>query len=170
MLVASSAMNRSSADGPVRILEVDADHALGTFENLLLIVWRHRTAPDALVRATLALRRLMDASPSVGIMQIVEASAKAPDSWAREGISKFLATGKDHVACSSLVYLGTGFWMASARAFVTGVVALKQPGFPHVVFGKVDEAAAWQAPRLGTMTRASIEGAVRGLTEALDSR
>jgi hypothetical protein len=163
-------MNRPSAEGdaPVRVLEVDGDHALGVLGNLLVIVWRYRTNPPAVVRASLALRALIEANPSVGIMQIAEVTTKAPDGPARAAIAKMLAEGKGRVACSSLVYLGTGFWMASARSFVTGLTALSRPGFPHVVFGRVDEAADWHARLLGTTTRAGIESAVRVLTEALD--
>jgi hypothetical protein len=170
ILVGSAAMNRLATEGDatIRVLEVDGDHALGALSNLVIIVWRHRTFPTAVVRASLALRSLIAASPSVGIMQIAEVTTKAPDGPARAAIAKMLAEGKGHVACSSLVYLGTGFWMASARSFVTGLTALSRPGFPHVVFGRVDEAADWHARLLGTLTRASIESAVRTLTESLD--
>ncbi|HEY2512587.1 MAG TPA: hypothetical protein VGI39_17085 [Polyangiaceae bacterium] len=164
-------MNRPSAEGDdisVRILEVDGDHALGVLDNLLIIVWRHRTFPAAVSRASLALRALIEAHDSVGIMQIAEVTTKAPEGPARAAIGKMLADGKGHVVCSSLVYLGTGFWMASARAFVTGLTALSRPGFPHLVFGRVDEAADWHARLLGTMTRTGIASAVRTLTEALD--
>ena len=160
-------MNRSK-DATVRILEVDADHALGVLDNLLIVVWRDRTLSPALARVTLALRRLMEAHREVGILQVAEVSAKAPDAKAREEIAKLLALGKGRVACSSLVYMGTGFWMASARAFVTGLTALSRPGFPHVVFERIDEAADWHARLLGTTTRGEIDAAVRTMMAALD--
>jgi hypothetical protein len=164
-------MNRRSVGGegvPVRILETDADHALGVLGNLLVIVWRHRTLPAAVARASRALRVLISENGSVGILQIAEVTTKAPDGAAREAIAKMLAEGKGHVTCSSLAYLGTGFWMASARAFVTGLTTLSRPGFPHVVFGTIEEAAEWHARLLGTTTRASIRAAAQALTEALD--
>lgn len=164
-------MNRSSTEGddsPVRLLEVDGDHAVGVVANLLVIVWRHRTFPAAVSRVSMALRALMEAHPSVGIIQVAEVTTKAPEGPARAAIAKMLAEGKGHVACSSLVYLGTGFWMASARAFVTGITALSRPGFPHLVFSHVEEAADWHSRLLGTTTRPAIVAAVRALTEALD--
>jgi len=156
----------------LQTVEVDPDHAVGTLHDLLILVWRHETRPDAVLRASLALKALAAQHPKgVGLLQVAEVTTKPPDGPARRAVSQMLNDGQGSVLSSSLVYLGTGFWMASARAFVTGLTLLSKPAFPHVVFASVEEAAAWHARLLASdATRSAILGAVRHLTFALDQR
>jgi hypothetical protein len=130
----------------LEILEMRSAHAFGSWRNMLIIVWRHETASAAVRRAKNHLLEMRKAYPhGIGLMQVAQPQAKPPDAATRAAIGDFLAAGRGAVACSSVVYGGTGFWMASFRALVAGVTMLARPGFPHHVFESVEEAADWHA-------------------------
>jgi hypothetical protein len=158
------------------VLEVDRNHAVGSWGNLLIIVWRGVTHIVALERATEYLAALIAAHPEgIGLLQVAEMTAPPPDGAVRQGVARMLASGRGHVTSSSLVYSGTGFWMAAARAFVTGLTMLSRPGFPHEVFATVDEAAQWHSrllPRADErfMGQLEIAHATEELTTILDER
>jgi hypothetical protein len=160
----------------LRVLEVDKDHAMGTWGNMLIIVWRGITYIPTIERCMVAMSELIAAYPAgIGLLQVAEMTAKPPDGAVRAAVARMLASGRDHVTSSSLVYSGTGFWMAACRAFVTGLTLLSRPGFPHEVFATVDEAANWHArliPRAdGRFTgQREIADATYELTAILDRR
>ena len=167
---------RRPPEDRVRLVEADHDHAVGTLHNLLIIVWRRETLASAVERAAVILRVLLLRFPDgVGLLQVAEPTTTPPDSAARGALGKMLkegekGEGKKGIVCSAVVYTGTGFWMAAARAFVTGMTMLSKLGFPHVIFATVPEAADWHARLLSDehTSRGAILAAVQALTEAID--
>src|SRR5690606_30899909 len=136
-------------------------YAVATCGNMVVIIWRGQTLVAAVARArSVLVETLAHGSGKFGLMQVVEQGAPPPDSAARDALADLLAAGRGRLACSSLVYPGTGFWAAAARAFVTGLTMLARPGFPHVAFATAAEAADWHVQHLadqpGTPSRADI--------------
>jgi hypothetical protein len=160
----------------LRVLEVDRDHAVATWANLMVIVWRGQTQPVAVLRAEKALEELMATyTDGVGLLQVAEPTAPPPDGASRAAVAKMLESGRGRITSSSLVYAGTGFYMAAARAFVTGLSLLTRAGFPHEVFATVPEAAEWHArlmPRADGRyaTQQDIVDTTAELTSILDKR
>lgn len=135
--------------GILQIHAADARHAVATRGNMVFIAWRGETLVSAISNARKVLvQALMQRYASYGLMQYVEQGAPPPDTAARHALADMLTAGQGRLVCSSLVYPGTGFWAAAARAFVTGVNLLARPGFPHVVFPTVQEAAQWHTQLL----------------------
>ena len=158
--------------GGVQIHAADARHALATRGNMVFIAWRGETLVSAITNAKRVLgQALMQRYTSYGLMQYVEQGAPPPDTAARNALADMLTAGRGRLVCSSLVYPGTGFWAAAARAFVTGLNLLARPGFPHVVFPTVRDAAQWHIQLLAkepVLTHADICKTIDDLCAALD--
>ena len=130
----------------IRVLELDRDHAVGAGANVLAIIWRHHTTIAAIDRAERHLHALMaDYPDGVGLLQLAEPTATPPSGVTRAALAAMLKSGSPGIKSSSLVYAGTGFHMAAARAFVTGLRMLTSFSFPHEIFATVDQAADWHA-------------------------
>src|SRR5689334_5080604 len=160
----------------IEVLEVLEAHAFATWRNMLILVWRHRTEATAVRRARGHLIELTKRYPyGIGLMQVATPEAEPPDADARGAITDMLAAGRGGVVCSSVIYGGTGFWMASVRALVASVAMLARPGFPHQVFATVEEAADWHSRLLPTVesptpTRLEISRAADALVAAMDEQ
>jgi hypothetical protein len=129
-----------------RIHLVEKDYAVATHGRMMQIMWKGQTTVEAVDRAKQILIGLVaDRTTTFGLMQVVELNAPPPDSDARQALAGLLAVGEGSVACSSIVYPGTGFLAAAARAVVTGLTMLAQPGFPHLIFPTTEKAAEWHA-------------------------
>jgi len=167
---------RTTPPPPIDVLEVRDAHAFAYWRNMLILVWRRETDSSAVRRARHHLIELIKRHPDgVGLMQVALPEAEPPDSDARGAITDMLAAGRGTVACSSVIYGGTGFWMASVRALVAGVAMLARPGFPHQVFATVDEAADWHARLLPAgegpaPSRFDIKRAADAVVAAVDKR
>jgi hypothetical protein len=171
MLVSRNERHGAAASTSIEVVEVRTNHGFATWRNMLLVIWRYETDADAVRRARIALIELKKRFPNgIALMQVAEADAKPPDPDARGAIAELLAAGRDSVACSSLVYGGTGFWMASVRALVAGVAMLARPGFPHQVFATVDAAADWHSrlvPPVDADGRSPTKNEIRAALDSL---
>jgi hypothetical protein len=154
----------------IHIIEVDRDHAVGSRGNFLAVVWRGRTSITAVSRCQMFLDNLKAEYPAegVGLLQLAEPGAPPPDGAVRAAVSRLLASGAGSVKSSCLVYAGTGFYMASARALVTALTMLAKTSFPHEVFATVADAAAWHARLLPQVTPKDIITLVDRLVGELD--
>ncbi|RYZ08341.1 MAG: hypothetical protein EOO73_07770 [Myxococcales bacterium] len=153
-------------DPALRIVQTDYDHAKGVAYNLVLLVWRRRTMPDAYRAAmVLATEHARKHPKGIGVMQLVEVDAVPPDAEARKAFTEFMKW--PGVAHFSVTHEGSGFKAASVRAIVMGVTALSRPSFPHAVHNSVSEAANWAASQnrnIGAVSDArAIERAVQSL-------
>lgn len=127
----------------VVVLVKDPDHAVARVGNLVIVVWVGETRAHDVRHVGELLRGIGRSVGKVGLMQVIAHQAKPPDQDTREALIELLKTGRDRLAASAVVYPGEGFFMAAARAFVSGVAMLARPGFPHMVFSGRDEACEW---------------------------
>jgi len=123
----------------------DDAHAVATWTNVLIAVWRTETRAAALDGVSQALGELVAAHPEVALIQVVEAGATAPDAEARRAIAAMLRRYADSIRCSAVVFEGDGFQAATLRAVVTGIAILSRPSYPDVVFGSTVAAINWTA-------------------------
>lgn len=132
----------------VQLCDASVDHAVGTVEQVLVIIWRVRTlvsAVDAISRAYDAL--IVDCPEGIGLLNIVEQTAPMPTSDARERIAAFLreSTG---IKASAVAFEGTGFRAAAVRSVVAGLSLLARQPFPHKIFPTLETASDWLVPEL----------------------
>lgn len=141
---AQVAFNTSGRGAPFRILEIDRDHAKATAFNMLFMVWRYHTLPDAYRKAIRIAEELGQRHPEgVGVCQLVEVEAVAPGAETRR---LFLELWKQApVKHYSVTHEGTGFKAASVRAVVASVHALGCRNCEHSVHKSLREAAEWHA-------------------------
>lgn len=172
MLAKRTSPQRAGPAGGVQIHAVDARYAVATRGNMIFIAWRGETLVSAISTAKKVLvQALMQRYTCYGLLQYVEHGAPPPDTAARSALADMLTAGQQRLVCSSLVYAGTGFWAAAARAFVTGLNLLARPGFPHVIFPTVQQAAQWHVQLLEkepVLTHADICKTVDEMRAALD--
>jgi hypothetical protein len=158
--------------GDAQIHVADAQYAVATRGNIVFIAWRGETSVAAVENAKrILIQALTQRHASYGLMQYVEQGAPPPGTAARTALADMLTAGRGRLVCSSLVYPGTGFWAAAARAFVTGLNLLARPGFPHVIFPTVQDAAKWHTQLLEkepVLTQVDICKSVDDLRSALD--
>lgn len=135
-------------------VHVDDKHAVGVWRNDVLVIWRGETEARAVERLRGVLNRVaMQQGMKLGILQYVLPDAPIPTSKeVREQLALMLQEARRTVACSAMVAPGTGFRIAAGRAMVTGLTMLVRPGFPHVVFSTLEEAAEWQSRLLPRST------------------
>lgn len=176
VLAANGGNDANAKTNGLVTLQVSADHAIGSWRNVLLVVWRVHTTVEAVLQAHAALARLKREYPQgVCIFQVAETTAKAPDADARAALAKMLAAPDGVVISSSVVYAGTGFFLAAVRALVTGLTMLSRPKFPHLVFATKEEAADWHSQFVRSLVgrglhKDALLAAVEQLLSAFDSR
>ncbi|MEO8801082.1 MAG: hypothetical protein ABI551_24535 [Polyangiaceae bacterium] len=120
------------------------DHLIGTWRNVVIIVWKQETTLAGVDAGQKAYDDLAKANPSgVFLLTIVESGAPMPSSSVRDALARFLANGNGRTLLSGVAHEGTGFRAAAVRSVVTGLAVLGQLPYPHKVFATVNEAAAW---------------------------
>jgi hypothetical protein len=148
------------------LIDCDADHAKGSAFNMLFMVWRHRTDVRAYRRGIVCALELGRRYPEgIGICQLVDADAVAPDADARAAFVDLYRLGV--VKHLSVTYEGTGFKAAAVRAVIAGAQALGRPKYPHSVHFTLAAAARWHAKHQAALgrpeTAALIERSIQDL-------
>jgi hypothetical protein len=129
---------------PLTICRSNADCVIGVADGIAVALWVYATKPADVTALTDAARSARSASgATVKLVQIVPETALTPDGRARDALAHMLRGLKGIVSHSAIVHEAEGFRAALIRSIVTGVVSLSNPGFPHRVFAKLPEAAAW---------------------------
>jgi hypothetical protein len=130
------------------ITRSNADCVLGYANGIAVALWRYNTtAPDVQeLERTALLAHGAHARP-IALIQVVPASALTPDAAARTALARMLLNLNGRVSHSALVHEAEGFRAAMIRSIVTGIAALSNPGFPHRVFARLEEAVAWMTPK-----------------------
>jgi hypothetical protein len=150
-------------------------HAIGSYRNVVIVLWRGETTLSAVAQLREVLRELIAEYPEgIGLIQVVETSAPPPDAVARKAIARLLAQERGYLKGSALVFEEGGFRMAAVRAIVSGIATLARPGYPHVVFATVLEAADWLVELLpaasgGWAYAGGVVQAVERLRHTLDA-
>ncbi|MDD9965437.1 MAG: hypothetical protein OXR73_04375 [Myxococcales bacterium] len=134
----------------VNLLTSTEDHASGTYENFLIVIWRHSTPVQEarqLCENLAALAR--ERGSEVHLISIVEDTARPPNAAARRALAAVLADNAKVVKSSSVIQEGNGFRASMVRSIVTGLAMLARPPFPHHVFPLVNDALAYHAEHAG---------------------
>jgi hypothetical protein len=132
--------------GQVTICRSNADCVVAFGNGIAVACWRYHTQVLDIHELAAAARRAHEASGApIGMIQLVAASAITPDGQARSAIAHMLQSLHGVVSHSAIVHEAEGFRAAMIRSIVTGLAAISNPGFPHRVFAKLPDAAAWMA-------------------------
>jgi len=130
----------------VTICRSNSDYVVGFGRGFAVAYWRYHTNAEYVPELEAAALRAHKAfGGSIGLIQVVPASAITPDSRARGALVQMLRSLNGFVSHSAIVHEAEGFRAAMIRSIVTGVAALSNPGFPHRVFAEVPEAANWMS-------------------------
>ena len=133
----------TAEDTPLDIV-VTHTHAMSSYRNVGIVLWRGETTLLGVKQLRELMHRLTERhTVGIGLLQIVESSAPPPDAVARKAIADLLASQREYLRCSALVFEEGGFKMAAVRAIVSGISALARPGYPHIVFSGAADAASW---------------------------
>jgi hypothetical protein len=134
----------------LRVAARDRHHALGSWRNVVLVVWREETQIPAIVRTSQLIGELAQRHGRIALVQIVEQTAVPPESDIRKAISDMLKKHSDHLISSAVVFEGSGFRAAGVRGVVTAISLLSRTKFPHVIFASPPAALNWTSRHLGT--------------------
>jgi hypothetical protein len=126
------------------LLHADSHLAIGTGENVFVIIWRAKTTSEAVQLCRWHFEReYTRRSRKFVILSIIERLDAAPDPKTRRALTELLASGSQRILASALVFEGSGFHAAAVRSVVTGISLLARHTYPHRVFEKVSDAAAF---------------------------
>lgn len=146
----------------VTLYAVSSDYAVGYADGLAVAFWRYHTNAEDVPELAAAARRAHAASGrSIGLIQIVSATAITPDGPARTALARMLRELSGLVARSAIVHEADGFRAAMIRSIVTGLTTLSNPGYPHRVFARLTDAAAWMSEGDNHLPATQIELGVR---------
>lgn len=130
--------------GAATLVVQTSDHLIGTWRNVVILVWKNETTLAGVDAVQTAYDDLAKANPSgVFMLTIVESGAPMPPSSVRDALARFLANGNGRTLLSGVAHEGTGFRAAAVRSVVTGLAVIGQLPYPHKVFATVSEAASW---------------------------
>jgi hypothetical protein len=134
----------------MQLARANRDHAIGTQDGFVIVVWRRRTTVADVGHGFSVLAELAGRFPQgVQLMQIVEESAIIPDAPARSALADLLRDAAGSVALSSVTHEGGGFRASLIRGIVTGLLLVSKPTFAHMVFDSTERALAKHAETLG---------------------
>jgi len=162
------ASRRESSHPPVsaavRIGVAGHDHALASWGNVQVVIWRHVT--------TLAgVRALRQACTDFGarnpegvlLLTIIHAGAPAPLPRVRAELARFLGESSQ-IRASAVVMEGSGFRAAFVRGVVTGLTLLARQPFPHEVCTLEGARDLFERSTRGTRLRFDAPAFVPGIT------
>jgi hypothetical protein len=145
---------------------------VGTWRNVVIVLWRVSTLPEDVAFTSDLLARLAKMHPEgVGLFQSVEDTClERPSGPTKEAIARLLRDGRSYIKASTVLFNGQGFRAAVVRAVATGLISLTRPGFPHQAHTSIEEAARVHAEHLVPRSvhdafAAGVERAVRHLRE-----
>lgn len=146
----------------VTLCRCNADCAIGAVEGLAVAVWLCHTNVEDLQELGRAVRRAQRApNELVRLIQVVPQTALSPDARIRSEVARMLRGLQGIVSHSAIVFEGHGFRAAMVRSVVTSITSLSNPGFPHRVFAKLPQAAAWMCDGSASLGARQLEEVVQ---------
>lgn len=146
----------------------DDDHAVAVCGQLLVVLWRRHTRPEALrelreITRAYALRT----PPLVGTLVILAKTATVPDSAARAELDRMYRTlGAEAAGLGRIAHVveHDGFAGATIRGVMAGLVLVRSRSAGEVrVFKSVTLALEWLATSTGTGRALELERQVEAL-------
>ena len=120
---------------------IDRDHVVGTWRNVFVSLWRHRTEEHAIFNLRPVIQAVQAAHPAgIAMVTVLEPNAELPTPGARQELPKLFKDVASGMACSALVCEGEGFRAAAVRALTTTITMLAAQPYPHRVFPTVAAA------------------------------
>ncbi len=133
-----------------------------TWGNVCASCWRERVTladVESIVRFS---DRLLERYPGgIGTMNLIEEGTRADDDARDAGSRRIRALGP-RLLCTTNVILGGGLWVAGARAITSTINLLAGRPVSSRITNTIEDAVAWQAPRLGTPEGKPVEPAELG--------
>ena len=128
----------------VRLAHLDHDVAIGTGNDLYVVIWRDRTTHEGIhAIAQTFSDYARNRAREIALITIIEQNAKMPSSECRTELAQTLAATSPYVLISAVAFEGSGFVAAGIRSVVIGLTMLARQEFPHRVFSTVALAADW---------------------------
>lgn len=128
---------------------VDRDHCLGTWDRVLLQIWRWEVHPASVAELDRIARAFMaDRSRRISSLAVIEATATPPSPAARQALSKFYRELASAMTLAVVVPEGSGFRAAFVRGVGLTLSTLSPHMLPFKFVGSVDQAALLLAPHL----------------------
>jgi hypothetical protein len=135
---------RQPQSDKLSLRRADEDHSLGSWNQVVVAVWRGETRPAAVVDlAAFIAECAARHSGGVCLVQVIEEASPPPNANARKAFAAMHGEQAEHIRRSALVYTKRGFPGAAARAVMTGVVMLNPPRFAHELFAAIPQALSW---------------------------
>lgn len=120
----------------------ERQYVLASFRRVGIAVWIEEAPVQAIREAQRMVERLAAEWPDgVGFMQVIGEDCQTIDLSSRLALRDLLVAGQSHIREAPVVYEGSGFRAAAVRAIVTGIIAQRSLGFPHRVYGSIEEGA-----------------------------
>jgi hypothetical protein len=108
-----------------RIYAADADHCLGTYQNVILMNWRGEYPLSAIAAAERAHRDLLRQHPGgLAGFHIVESTSKVPSNEARKAAIEMLGWSRGETLCVAVVILGEGFFLSTLQSIAVSLFSL----------------------------------------------
>jgi hypothetical protein len=148
----------------LNIRNIDPDHAVATWDCVLLQIWRLDVQAQSVARLEGTARMFMRATPSrISSLAIIEATATPPNQAARAALSKFYRELAGQMLNAIVVPEGSGFRGAFVRGVGVALSALSPRALPFKFVGTVNEAASLVESSLSPQA-----GGARGLLDRIE--
>lgn len=152
-------------DSALRIVSKDADVAVATFHNVVLVHFRGATPAAAVPVVRRAFSTLN--GPLV-FFSVIETESSPPDEAARQGFIKLFDEFGERLALALVTIRGEGFRAAMVRVISSGILNFIRfrVRFPKHIGASLEEAAGRAAEHTKGVDAASVLGAFRQLAAA----
>ena len=141
--------------------EVDADHYIGRWSNVIISIWRRDPSAERLRSLrTWAGRFLSETDGPVFAIVVVEDRCPVPNDMGRKHSVGFIRDLGDRALGIVLVFEGSGFLAATSRAVMLGLMTAASFAMPYDIARTVDEAEAFLIKNSPAVKRGSLIQAV----------
>jgi len=142
------------------VMTLDADHMVGLWRDVELLLWRGEVELDAVVGLRDAIETLVTLRPrGIALFVIIEETSKLPSGEARRRMAQLLRDYESYIVASCIAMEGAGFRAAAVRSVLTGISFVARPKCPHGVFASVGAACEWLAAVRGHRMAHAFTGA-----------
>lgn len=158
-----------AAGSELRVIRAADGIGVGELDNVCLVVWRLEVTRPRFEAQRAALAEIAGKNDSgAGFFCVIEPTAGPPDDELRRASAKMISTHQSRLRAIACVVEGTGFRNAVSRSALSGIALLiGRRSMPFSVFGTVDDASAWMAPKVGSLRPTSLSSRVEHLRSLL---